>query len=94
MFFFLFVEPDEDTKEKSKFLTAFSKGVTEANNMLHLGELGADLAEKVLQYWMSTINRTLTNYQVGKRRWQFTGPKKIKKVCTLKTCNSMHPNYH
>ena len=45
-------------------MTAFCKGVTEANNMLHLGELGAALAEKVLQYWMKNIGRSLTNYQV------------------------------
>ena len=32
--------------------------------MLHLTELGADLAEKVLQYWMDKIHRTVTNYQV------------------------------
>ena len=32
--------------------------------MLHLGELGAALAEKVLQYWMENIGRSLTNYQV------------------------------
>ena len=32
--------------------------------MLHLGELGAALAEKVLQYWMKNIGRSLTNYQV------------------------------
>lgn len=58
-------EPDEDSREKSKFLQGFSKGVTEAYNMLHLGELGAELSEKVLKYWMDNINRQLTNYQVA-----------------------------
>ena len=45
-------------------MQGFSKGVTGENNILQLTELGADLAEKVLQYWMGNINRTLTNYQV------------------------------
>ena len=62
--FIFFSDPKEDAIEKSKFLTAFCKGVTEAQNMLHLGELGAGLAEKVLQYWMTNIGRSLTNYQV------------------------------
>ena len=57
-------DPDEETAEKAKFMQGFSKGVTGENNILQLTELGADLAEKVLQYWMSNINRTLTNYQV------------------------------
>ena len=64
-FYFVCIsDPEEDAIEKSKFLTAFCKGVTEANNMLHLGELGADLSEKVLQYWMKNINRSMSNYQV------------------------------
>ena len=33
-------------------------------NALELKELGADLAEKILKFWMSNINRTLTNFQV------------------------------
>ena len=61
---FSFLDPKEDAIEKSKFLTAFCKGVTEQNNMLHLDQLGAELSEKVLQYWMANINRSLSNYQV------------------------------
>ena len=61
---FSFLDPKEDAIEKSKFLTAFCKGVTEQNNMLHLTQLGAELSEKVLQYWMANINRSLSNYQV------------------------------
>ena len=57
-------DPESQTAEKSKFLTGFSKDVTEHYNILHLDELGPELAEKVLQYWMSKINRQLTNFQV------------------------------
>lgn len=57
-------EADEDSREKSKFVKGFSKGVTEDYNLLHLGELGAELSENVLKYWMDNINRQLTNYQV------------------------------
>ena len=62
-------------------MQGFSKGVTGENNILQLTELGADLAEKVLQYWMGNINRTLTNYQVRhlpiymyRREQNFTHP--------------------
>ena len=60
----IFADPESQTAEKSKFLTGFSKDVTEQYNILHLDELGPELAEKVLQYWMSKINRQLTNFQV------------------------------
>ena len=54
--------------ERAKFI----KGFTTKNgdnkkgeaNALELKELGADLAEKILKFWMSNINRTLTNFQV------------------------------
>ena len=59
-----YADPEDDSAEKAKFLQGFSEGVTEENNLLHLDELGADLAEKVLKYWLGNINRNLTNYQV------------------------------
>ena len=62
--FLFFADPESQTAEKSKFLSGFSKDVTEQYNILHLEELGAELAEKVLQYWMNKINRQLTNFQV------------------------------
>ena len=37
--------------------------MTEQYNILHLEELGAGLAEKVLEYWMQNIHRQLTNFQ-------------------------------
>ena len=61
-------DPDLETVERAKFI----KGFTTKNgdnkkgeaNALELKELGADLAEKILKFWMSNINRTLTNFQV------------------------------
>ena len=63
-----FSDPDLETVERAKFI----KGFTTKNgdnkkgeaNALELKELGADLAEKILKFWMSNINRTLTNFQV------------------------------
>ena len=61
-------DPDLETVERAKFI----KGFTTKNgdnkkgeaNALELKELGADLAEKILKFWMGNINRTLTNFQV------------------------------